>query len=115
MNITINRCKLPVLRKNIIYKVSLGNLFLDNFLLEKNYNFPSNKKIIQSHLIGKLGHLVFIHNKKVVIEGYFNVSENSTSDIKFYNLKDQNKLRGIFPKIDEKSFNFTHHNLFFHE
>lgn len=124
MNILINKCKLPILKKNFIYKISIGHLFLDNFLLEKNYVFPQKKSqknpqktIIQSHLVGNLGDLVIIHNKKVVIEGYFKVFNNiGQSEIKFYNLEDQDKLKGIFPAIDENSFNFTHKkiNLFFH-
>ena len=103
MNIIINRCNLPTIRKNQIYKISLGNLFLDHFILNKNYLF-SNKKIIQTHFIGSIGDLVIIHDKKTIIEGFYD-------EFKFYNLEDQSKLKGIFPEINETSFNFSHKNL----
>lgn len=115
MNILINRCYLPIIRKKKNYKISLGNLFLDNFVLEKHYLFSQNKKILQSHLVGSLGDLVLIHDRKVVIEGYFK-TYNSMSEMKFYNLDDQDKLKGIFPEIKENSMVFTYKkiNLFFH-
>lgn len=100
MNVLINRCFLPKLKNNV-YQVSLGNLFLDNFKINKIYNISNkkkySKKIYQTHLIGYLGDLVIITDKKTVIEGYY-LCKNI--DIRFFCLEDQYKLSEIFPKIE---------------